>query len=207
MTDSKSLVLVDDHEMLQIGLKTFLESKSDWKVTGTAKSIDSAKKLLETLSPDKIPQMIIIDVELGEFENGFDLATFIKENYPQMKIIMYSMHDENNYVLKAKELDVDGYVSKAAESEEFIKCIECIDSGKKYIEERLNENVSVVENVLNLLTKKEALIFNEMIKGKSNEEIGEALDMKKHSVEVYATIIYEKTFCSNRAELLKKFRK
>ena len=44
-------------------------------------------------------------------------------------------------------------------------------------------------------------------RGKTNEEIGETLDMKKHSVEVYATIIYEKTFCSNRAELLKKFRK
>ena len=59
MTDSKSLVLVDDHEMLQIGLKTFLESKTDWKVTGTAKSIDTAKKLLAGFASDLFPQMII----------------------------------------------------------------------------------------------------------------------------------------------------
>lgn len=201
----KSLFLVDDHEMLQIGLKTFLESKSNLKVVGTAKSIDTAKEGFSKLK--NFPQMIIIDVELGEFENGFDLATFIREKYPEMKIIMYSMHDESNYLLKAKELDVDGYVSKAAESQEFIKCIECICSGHKYIEERLSETLNSVENVINLLTKKEALIFNEMLKGKSNEEIGKSLGMHKHSVEVYATTIYEKTFCANRTDLMKKYRK
>ena len=201
--EPKTLFLVDDHEMLQIGLKTFLESKSNLKVVGTAKSIDTAKQGLAVT----FPQMIIIDVELGEFENGFDLAAFIKETYPEMKIIMYSMHDESNHLLKAKELDIDGYVSKAADSQEFIKCIECICSGNKYIEGRLTETLNSVENVINLLTKKEALIFNEMLKGKSNEEIGKTLDMHKHSVEVYATTIYEKSFCANRTELMKKYRK
>ena len=201
--EPKTLFLVDDHEMLQIGLKTFLESKSNLKVVGTAKSIDTAKQGLSVT----FPQMIIIDVELGEFENGFDLAAFIKETYPEMKIIMYSMHDESNHLLKAKELDIDGYVSKAADSQEFIKCIECICSGNKYIEGRLTETLNSVENIINLLTKKEALIFNEMLKGKSNEEIGKTLGMHKHSVEVYATTIYEKSFCANRTELMKKYRK
>ena len=201
--EPKTLFLVDDHEMLQIGLKTFLESKSNLKVVGTAKSIDTAKQGLSVT----FPQMIIIDVELGEFENGFDLAAFIKETYPEMKIIMYSMHDESNHLLKAKELDIDGYVSKAADSQEFIKCIECICSGNKYIEGRLTETLHSVENIINLLTKKEALIFNEMLKGKSNEEIGKTLGMHKHSVEVYATTIYEKSFCANRTELMKKYRK
>ncbi|MCR4735625.1 MAG: response regulator transcription factor [Treponema sp.] len=199
--DGKTLILVDDHEMIQIGLRTFLESKTDWTVIGEAKTIETAIEILEK----KQPLLIIIDVELGE-ENGFDLAVYIKKNYPSVKILMYSMHDESDYVLKAKQIQINGYISKASDTEEFIKCINSVYAGNKYIEERLKENQNAIEDVLNLLTKREALIFQEMLNGKTNEEIGKSLNLSKHSIEVYATTIYEKTFCKTRSELLKKFR-
>ena len=119
---------------------------------------------------------------------------------------MYSMHDENDYILKAKELKIDGYISKASESEEFLKCIKNIYSGNSYIEERLIQNQKVIDEAMCLLTKKESIIFQEMIQGKSNAEIGKILNISKHSVEVYVTTIYEKTFCDNRTEFLSKYR-
>ncbi len=203
--EQKNLLLVDDHEMILIGMKTFLEKKTGWIVSGVAKSIASAKELLQSKSPSELPQIIIIDIELGE-ENGFDLALYVRESFPSVKIIMYTMHDENDYILKAKQIKIDGYISKASDSEEFVKCIDTISAGNKYLENRLLEGQSVIDEALSLLTKREATIFKEMITGKTNEEIATALSLSKHSVEVYATTIYEKTFCQNRTEFLKKFR-
>ena len=191
--EQHTIYIVDDHDMLQIGLKNFLESKSDSKVIGTAKTIDSTKALLDS----QLPDLIIIDIELAN-ENGFDLAAYIKTTFPDLKIVMYSMHDENDYILKAKELKIDGYISKASESEEFLKCIKNIYSGNSYIEERLIQNQKVIDEAMCLLTKKESIIFQEMIQGKSNAEIGKILNLSKHSVEVYVTTIYEKTFCGRR---------
>lgn len=109
--EQHTIYIVDDHDMLQIGLKNFLESK----VIGTAKTIDSTKAILDS----QLPDLIIIDVELAN-ENGFDLAAYIKTTFPDLKIVMYSMHDENDYILKAKELKIDGYISKASEHKEYL---------------------------------------------------------------------------------------
>ena len=202
----KSLMLVDDHEMILLGLKNFLESKNSWKVRGLAKSIESAKSLLQGFSADGgLPQIIVIDIELGD-ENGFDLALYVRENFPAIKIIMYTMHDESDYVLKSRQHKIDGYISKASGSEEFLKCLDTVYSGKEYLEGRLVEGQALIEEAVSLLTKREVLIFREMLNGKSNMEISQTLNLTKHSVEVYATTIYEKLFCNGRAELLKKYR-
>ena len=200
---TKTLMIVDDHEMILIGLKNFLESKTDWTVAGEARDIDSAKNILQNIS--SLPQIIVIDIELGE-ESGFDLALFVRENYTSMKIIMYTMHDGNDYVLKAKQTKIDGYISKASDSEEFLKCIDAVYKGQKFLENRLKEGQNLIDETLSLLTKRETLIFQEMLNGKTNEEISKVLDLTKHSVEVYVTTIYEKTFCKSRQDFLKKFR-
>lgn len=200
---TKTLMIVDDHEMILIGLKNFLESKTDWTVAGETRDIDSAKNILQNIS--SLPQIIVIDIELGE-ESGFDLALFVRENYPSMKIIMYTMHDGNDYVLKAKQTKIDGYISKASDSEEFLKCIDAVYKGQKFLENRLKEGQNLIDETLSLLTKRETSIFQEMLNGKTNEEISKVLDLTKHSVEVYVTTIYEKTFCQNRQDFLKKFR-
>ena len=210
MTDEvcseKNLMLVDDHEMILLGLKNFIESKNSWKVTGLAKSIEAAKSLLQEFSANGgLPQIIVIDIELGE-ENGFDLAVFVRETFPNIKIIMYTMHDESDYVLKSRQLKIDGYISKASASEEFIKCLDAVYSGKEYLEGRLEEGQAQIEEAVSLLTKREVLIFREMLNGKSNMEISQILNLTKHSVEVYATTIYEKLFCNGRVDLLKKYR-
>ena len=124
LCSAKTLMLVDDHEMILLGLKNFIETKNNWNVAGIAKSIETAKSLLQDFSATGgLPQIIVIDIELGD-ENDFDLALYVREKFPLIKIIMYSMHDENDYVLKSRQLKIDGYISKASASEEFIKCLE-----------------------------------------------------------------------------------
>ena len=202
----RALMLVDDHEMILFGLKHFIDSKNKWIVTDCAKSIDTAKELLQKASANELlPKIIVIDIELGE-ESGFDLAQYVRKQYPSMKIIMYTMHDENYYVLKARQLKIEGFISKAADSEEFIKCLDAVYSGKEYLEERLVKGQILIDEAVSLLTKREVLIFSEMLNGKTNEEISKKLNLTKHSVEVYATTIYEKLLCKSRAELIKKYR-
>ena len=187
--------------MILLGLKNFIESKSSWIVTGFAKSIGEAKMELAK----SLPKIIVIDIELGE-ESGFDLAQYVREEFSSIKIIMYTMHDENDYVLQARQLKIDGYISKASNSEEFIKCLDAVYSGNGYLEDRLVQGQTLIDEAVSLLTKREVLIFREMLNGKTNEEIGRTLNLTKHSVEVYATTIYDKLFCSSRAELIKKYR-
>jgi len=197
----KSLIIIDDHEMIRCGIQYWLESKTDWKIIGSCSSIAECKSLLNEVSPS----IALIDVDLDN-ESGFDLIPYIKENFPQIKIVMYSMHEESGYLVKAEKLGANGYISKAAQTEEFEKGLNAVYQGKNYIEQRFENSRDKLIEVSAILSKREFSVFTEMINGKSNEEIAKDLNMKKHSIEVYATQIYEKTFCQNRTELLEKYK-
>lgn len=198
----KSIILVDDHELMRYGIKNWLEEKSDWKICGDASSISQCMECLKTATPS----IVLVDIDLGK-ENGFDLVPLIRQLNPQIKIIMYSMHDESSYIIKAKELEVDGYISKGSNSERFIECLDKVYEGRKYLEPRLNEVQNKIADVQSILSKREFSIFVEMIDNKSNIEISESLHLSKHSVEVYTSIIYDKLFCNNRKELLDKYKR
>lgn len=197
----KTLVIVDDHEMIRVGIQFWLESKTDWKIIGQASSINETLGILEK----DLPSTILIDVDLGK-ENGFDLIPTLKEKYPELKIVMYSMHDQASYIVQAENYGAHGYISKSSNTEEFEKGLNAVYEGGLYLDTRLEDSFDKIKEVSSILSKREFTIFLEMLKGKSNDEISQILDIKKHSVEVCATMIYEKTFCKNRTELLEKYK-
>lgn len=197
-----TIILVDDHEMLKIGLKSYIEANSEWKIIGTCKSISETLLCLEKEFPD----LFIIDIDLDE-ENGFDLVDKIRNLKKDAKIIMYSMHTESNYIVKAKKANINGYISKSSDPKEFLECINKVFAGENYLEERFSKTQNDIDDVLSFLSKREIKIFLEMLAGESNEEISKKLNLTKHTIEVYATNIYDKTFCKNRSELLQKYQK
>lgn len=197
----KTLVIVDDHEMISYGIKYWLENKSDWSVLDKATSIKNCMNVLQKTKP----AVTLIDIDLGQ-ESGFDLIPLIKEKYPYIKIVMYSMHDQSSFVVKSKELGAQGYISKSSQTEHFIDGLNAVYDGGTYLDPLLVDSVDKLKDASAILSKHEFAIFIEMLNGKSNDEISRILNIKKHSVEVYATIIYEKTFCKNRIELLEKYR-
>ena len=128
-----TLFIVDDHSMLKNGLKNYLETNTDYVVTGTFADgteclAELQKRLLKKAAgiedpANIIPDMIIVDIQLANEESGFVLVQELKSKCPQIKIVMYSMFDTWGFVLQAKDLGVQGYISKVASDEELVAAI------------------------------------------------------------------------------------
>lgn len=195
-----TLIIVDDHAMMRNGLSSWLEKNTSWKIIGQAESIAQATEMLSY----SIPEICIIDVQLGE-EDGFELLEFIGKIYPGVKCVMYSMFDTSGYVAQAKVLGAKGYVSKASSEEDLAKCLEAVSKGEIYIDEKMKTAQERLDEIITFMTKTERRIFNEILKGKTNQQISELLNISGHSIECYVSRIYDVTGIRNRDQLIAHF--
>lgn len=199
-----TLFIVDDHKMLLLGIKGWLESNSNLSVTGI---FTGSKDCLDALKEDLVPEIILIDVQLVN-ESGFDLLKKIGEYFPEIKCIMYSMYDTAGFILQAKNLGAKGYISKIASEEELLKCIKTVQDNHSYLEARFDfENIQKkLDPITSVLTKQELVIFEKMLQGKNNDEISEELLISLRTVRNYVTYIYNLVEVHNRKEFLEMFK-
>ena len=203
----KELFIVDDHFMLRKGIPSYLEEKTLWKVSGT---FSSAKDCLKELSKsgenkEKLPEIIIIDIQLGK-ESGFDLAREVRNTYPQVKIIIYSMFDTLGFKLQAKDLGVKGFISKAAGDKELINCLNIVHSDGIYFEENDISIQKELDSIIPILKENEKRVFELILQGKTNTQIKDELFLSLHTVENYVSYILNITECKNRNQLIEKFK-
>lgn len=202
---NKNIFIVDDHTMMREGISSWIEKNTEWKVTGSFNSIAITLDCLSACKNNNtLPSIIIIDIDLGN-ENGFSLLEEVRLQYPEINAIMYSMHHEQGYAVQAKKLGAKGYISKAADSLEFKKCLEHVGAGKDFLEESMQQKNDILANYMEFLTKKEQIVLQELLKGKPNESIAETLNITLHSAEVYVSKIYDKLGIPSRSELIKRF--
>lgn len=201
-----TIFIVDDHIMLQNGLKGWFEEHSDWKITGTFSTSKDCLNSLNSLEKEKWPEIMIIDIQLVE-ESGFTLLQEITKNYNSIKCVMYSMYDTAGYVLQAKDYGAKGYISKVASEQELLKCMDIVKKGGNYLEPRFESVQDNLEPITSVLSKQERIVFEKMLQGKSNEQIKDELCISLHSVQNYATYIYTLAEVHNRAEFVEKFGK
>ncbi len=194
------MIIVDDHAMMRNGLRSWLIENTSWKNIRLADSIESAKNLLA----QEVPEICIIDVQIGN-EDGFALLDFITKNYKTVKCVMYSMFDTPAYVSQAKTLGAKGYVSKASSEEELVNCLEAVSRGETFIDEKMEKSFEKIDEIIRFMTKTERRIFQEILKGKSNAQISEMLDISNHSIECYVSRIYDITGIRNREQLISYF--
>ena len=203
----KELFIVDDHFMLRKGIPSYLEEKTLWKVSGT---FSSAKDCLKELSKsaenkEKLPEIIIIDIQLGK-ESGFDLAREVRNTYPQVKIIIYSMFDTLGFKLQAKDLGIKGFISKAAGDKELINCLNIVHSDGIYFEENDISIQKELDSIIPILKENEKRVFELILQGKTNTQIKDELFLSLHTVENYVSYILNITECKNRNQLIEKFK-
>lgn len=203
-----TLYIVDDHSIVRFGLKEWLETNSNWKVINSySNSSDCLKqlKLLGKKSP-LLPEIIIIDVQLLG-ETGFALCQEITKNFKNIKCIMYSMYNTSGYVLQATESGAKGYISKISSEENLLHCIEMVKRGQIYLEEDMKEVQVQLVDLIDGFTKQEKTIFEALLQGKTNEQIGEELFISTKTVNNYVCRIYKKVDVKDREELLQKYGK
>lgn len=199
-----TLFIVDDHSIVRHGLKDWLETNSNWKVTNIFSDSAGCIETLKATEKYLYPEIIIIDVQLIG-ETGFSLCKLINQQYKNIKVVMYSMYDTPGYILQAKDSGAMGYISKIASEQELLKCLNKVKHGEQYLEEKMVEAQTKLENVANIFSKQERLIFELILQKKTNEDIGNELFISNRTVENYISRIYDKLDVKNRSELLSKF--
>ena len=125
---SYRIILVDDHSLVRQGIKRILSENPNLDVIGEAADGQEALELIEKSPPD----LAILDIKMPRL-NGLEAAQKLKERRPEVKVLMLTMHQEDEYLQKAREIGVEGYVLKEDIDQVLLSAIEAIRSGQTFI--------------------------------------------------------------------------
>ena len=202
----KSLFILDDHSMLRNGVASFFAENSDWEIKGQAGTKEEAlEKFITLKESNNLPSVLICDINLNKENSGLDIMKYVKETYPEVKIVAYSMFDSSSYLNRAIAAGASGYVSKSKDEMDLLNCLETVYKGNTYFSHENLDSLIVYTNVLQSLTKREKTVFDLLLSRKTNTEIASIMNINKRTVDNYISCIYDKTACYDRNELIKKF--
>ncbi|MFT5640357.1 MAG: DNA-binding NarL/FixJ family response regulator [Cyclobacteriaceae bacterium] len=195
------LFLTDDHAILLGGLVKIIESEPDLEVVGTAGSVgETMEKLTQTKA-----DLLITDYNLPD-EDGLALVQKVKSKYPNMKILVLSMHDEAHLVKEVLKEGVNGYMVKNDSHKQLISAIYTIKSGNTYLSSQINDILIKGlngEGEQKLLTTREREILKLIAKEYTNKDIAEELFISERTVETHRKNILRKTRTHNLVGLIK----
>ncbi len=201
----KSFYLVEDHSLMRQGITNYLCEKSHYECLGSSATVQGFFDFFSQNENGalRLPDVLITDLNLdGENDAGISLIRTCHEKFPQVKIIVYSMHSSPSFVSQAIEAGATGYVSKMSDESELKKAIEAVMTGALYVEPTLAKSLVSFEHALSKFTKRELEIIRLILQKYRNTEIAQKLELNKRTVENCISRIYTKTGCNNRDELV-----
>lgn len=212
MSDKIRVVLADDHVFVRDGIKSLLENEVNINVVGEATDGLEALTLIDELKPD----LLILDIRMPNM-TGIEVVEQLRSKSNFVKIVMLSMHESEEYVLKSIQAGADGYLLKGSSKEEFLKAVHTVSNGGKYFSGDISSiligqltNPSLVSEPKQslgeeqVITKREKEILKLLLSGKGNKEIAEALDISKRTAEVHRFNLMKKLKVKNLMELSNK---
>ncbi|MCM5663688.1 response regulator [Galbibacter mesophilus] len=210
-----NIVLADDHVLVRDGIKSILEDDQSIKVIDEA---SNGKEALEIIANHK-PDLLVVDIRMPEM-NGIEVVKHLKKSSPEVKALVLSMHDSEEYVVQSIQAGADGYLLKGSSKEEFLKALHTVADGGKYFTGDVSSiiinnfvdgkpiektDTATIEADFNL-TKREKQILTHVLKGLSNKEIAEELKISKRTAEVHRFNLMKKLDVKNQIELANKAR-
>lgn len=198
------IAVVDDHALSRIGLIALLKEDPRFDVTGVYRSFNTIKPLIPKLDA----KLVIIDIALSK-QTGFDVAVYIKEHNPLLKVIILTLLKEDLHIMSAVESDIDGYIHKDTEPEEIILGINKVLNGEKFYSLEIS-NI-LIRNLqkrnfkgLPFLTTKEKEIIKYLMEGNSSKEIAAMLAVSPRTIDTHRANILSKFNLKNTNELITK---
>ncbi len=212
MSNPVRVVLADDHVFVRDGIKSILENEANIEVVGEATDGLEALKSVEINQPD----LLILDIRMPNM-TGIEVVEKLRSQNNLVKIVMLSMHESEEYVLKSIKAGADGYLLKGSSKEEFLKALNTVSDGGKYFSGDISSiligqltlptTFSETKHLINdemMITKREKEILTLLLSGKGNKEIAEALDISKRTAEVHRFNLMKKLKVKNLIELSNK---
>ncbi|MBK8808501.1 MAG: response regulator transcription factor [Bacteroidales bacterium] len=194
-----SILIVDDHQLFRNGLKFILSDCEDFEVIAEASNGEEFIKLMKNLKPD----IVLMDINMPVM-NGIDASRKALAVNPDLKIVILSMYDDEQYYNSLIELGVKGFLLKDATSDELKTSILRIYNNHTYFsQELLIKIIKNKENSVNVnITAREKDVLELICKGLSNTEISEKLFISPRTVERHRANLLEKTSSSNSIKLV-----
>lgn len=211
MNNTIRVVLADDHVFVRDGIKSLLETEDNIIVVGEGTDGLEALKIVEENKPD----LLIVDIRMPHL-TGIEVVEKLRSQNNFVKVIVLSMHESEEYVLKSIKAGADGYLLKGSSKEEFLKALHTVANGGKYFTGDISSilinqlsNTVATEQKSNLdediaITKREKEILTLLLSGKGNKEIAEALNISKRTAEVHRFNLMKKLKVKNLMELSNK---
>ncbi len=198
------IIIVDDHEIVRLGLRTLLERHPDFEVVAEASNGREALEKIPVFNPD----VVVLDIRLPGM-SGVEVCQTITDNYPDTKVIILTSYAEDEMLFAAIRAGAAGYVLKQIGGDDLVSAIEAVGRGEALLDPSLTQRV--FEEVRKAQREEEASAFAELTnqemqvlqlvsEGKTNREIAEALYLGEGTVRNYVSNILGKLGVANRAE-------
>ncbi|NLW07941.1 MAG: response regulator transcription factor [Clostridia bacterium] len=204
------VMLVEDHVVVREGLRALLTREKDIEVVGETGAADDALALAEEASPE----IVVMDLQLGEGPSGVEVTRALLEKNPGLKVIILSMFDDEDLVFRALGAGARGYVLKRAGVEELVKAIRLVASGEAYLapqiarrlidglQERLSHARAAARGEPEL-TEREKEVLSLAAEGLTNAEIARRLYISVKTVQAHRANLMQKLGLHDRVDLVK----
>jgi DNA-binding NarL/FixJ family response regulator len=204
--EKSKVLVVDDHPIVRQGLALLINREADLAVTGEAEDAQTAVQAVASAMPD----IMVVDISLNG-PDGLDLLKDIRMKYPELPVLMLSMHDESIYAERALRAGAQGYIMKQEATERVLDALRRILSGEIYVSERIanrmlqryirNPNGGSPSSIADL-TDRELEVFRLIGEGHSTRQIAAELHISVKTVESYQAHIKEKLSLRSARELV-----
>lgn len=201
--DKIEIIIADDHMMIREGLKQLLELDGTMKVIAEA---NDGEECLNLLNKKIHPDILLLDINMPK-KNGIEVLEYIKQNKIPVKVLILTIHNEVEYLLKAVDIGIDGYLLKDSSYDELKEAIDVVISGNTYIQPSLlpalnesMEDYALDKEKIECLTKRELDVLRLISEGCSNKKISDELTISERTVKNHISHIFRKIDVEDRTQ-------
>ena len=209
------IVIIDDHQLFREGVKRILDYEPSFEVLAEGDDGNEAINLVETYNPD----VVIMDINMPQ-TNGVEATKQLVRQFPKTKVIILSIHDDENYVTHALKTGASGYLLKEMDADALIDAVKVVSAGGSYLHPKVTHNLvneyrrlasdaieesasaiaTEIRRPLHLLTRRECEVLQLLADGQSNRTIGETLFISEKTVKNHVSNILQKMNVNDRTQ-------
>lgn len=197
------VLLADDHGIVREGLRRIVEESGDIEVV--AEAADGREAVLAVRREQ--PDVAVIDISMPVLD-GLEVITQLKSEFPKIPILVLTMHEEHQYVIRAIETGAMGYITKQSAPEQLVNAIRKVHSGARFLTDDAAEALALrvakgnrVQSPLETLSTRELQVLRRLALGNTNREIASAFHISIKTVDTYRSRLLKKLNLRNNAEL------
>ena len=197
------VLLADDHSIVRAGLRRIVEEGGDMEVIAEAADGKEAVRLVH----DTLPDVAVIDISMPGLD-GLEVISQLRVHYPDLPILILTMHEEGQYVVRAIQAGAMGYITKQSAPEQLVKAIRKVYAGQRFVTDEAAEALALRiakgtdgQSPLDSLSMRELQVLRRLAMGQNNREIAHSYNISIKTVDTYRLRLLKKLNLRNNAEL------